>query len=98
MMKPKNTITKRHLVEVAASVTGTTQKKTYEVIEVFLDSIAQVLADGGRLELRDFGVFEPVVRKAKQGRDLQNNQSVEIPSHTTVKFTPGKKLRSQLRL
>lgn len=90
----KKTLTKRQLVDVVAKIVGLTGKKTQEVVQVFLDSIASHLLEGSRLEFRDFGTFEPVVRQAKQGRDLQNNRPLEIPAYTTVKFTPGKKLQA----
>lgn len=40
-----------------------------QVIQAFLDKITESLANGARLEFRDFGVFEVVERKQKIGRN-----------------------------
>ncbi len=64
------------------------------VIQTFLDKITDCLSDGGRLEFRDFGVFEIVVRKAKVGRNPKAPTTpVQIPARNAVKFTPGKKMK-----
>jgi nucleoid DNA-binding protein len=52
------------------------------------------LAEGDRLEFRDFGVFEVVQRKQKIGRNPKNaGVPIVIPSRSAVKFTPGKKMK-----
>ncbi len=62
------------------------------VIQSFLDKMTECLADGGRLEFRDFGVFEVVTRKRKIGRNPKRaDQPIEIPERNAVKFTSGKK-------
>lgn len=96
MALKKKSLTKRQMVSSIAKAAGMTHKKTQEVIQLFLDSIAQALVENTRLEFRDFGTFQPVLRQEKQGRHLSKNESLIIPAHKTVKFTPGKKLSEQL--
>lgn len=95
-MDKKKSLTKRQIVANIAKLAGMTHQKTQEVIQLFLDSMAQALVEDARLEFRDFGTFQPVLRKAKQGRHLNKNEPIAIPAHYSVKFTPGKKLSKQL--
>jgi nucleoid DNA-binding protein len=46
------------------------------------------------VELRNFGVFEVKVRKARIGRNPnQPETDVPIPRRAVVKFKPGKEMR-----
>jgi nucleoid DNA-binding protein len=52
------------------------------------------LADGKTVELRNFGVFEVKVRKARIGRNPNRPETdVPIPRRAVVKFKPGKEMR-----
>jgi nucleoid DNA-binding protein len=64
------------------------------VIQAFLDKMTDFLSQGCRLEFRDFGVFEVVLRKQKVGRNPKRaEEPIIIPSRRVVKYTPGKKMR-----
>ena len=57
------------------------------------------MAEGITVELRNFGVFEVTVRKARLGRNpKQPEKEVTIPSRSMVKFKPGKEMRLVLKL
>ncbi len=52
------------------------------------------MAKGETIELRNFGVFEVKVRKARIGRNPNSpERDVPIPSRAVVKFKPGKEMR-----
>ena len=57
------TITKKELVNRIAERTGQTKVVVKEILQQFLDEIITELAEGNRLEFREFGVFE--VRNAR---------------------------------
>jgi len=68
-----------------------------EVIQKTLDHICTSLADGVNVELRNFGVFEVKVRKARIGRNPnQPEKDVPIPKRAVVKFKPGKEMRESV--
>jgi DNA-binding protein HU-beta/integration host factor subunit alpha len=49
------------------------------------------------VELRNFGVFEVKVRKARVGRNPNAPaNSVRIPPRAVVKFKPGKEMRDEV--
>jgi integration host factor subunit beta len=88
------TITKKKLIQVIAQKQGVHPDDVREVIQSFLDIITDCLAEGNRLEFRDFGVFEIVTRKQKIGRNPKNAAvPIVIPARSVVKFTPGKKMK-----
>jgi nucleoid DNA-binding protein len=91
------TLTKREIVMKIATDTGLTQAEVFNVVQTVLLSITQTLAKGDRVELRDFGVFEAVIRKAKIGRNPQKpDVEVPIPPRALVKFKAGKIMREQV--
>ena len=62
-----------------------------------LDYITESLAKGGKVELRNFGVFEVKVRKARVGRNPnQPETDVPIPARSMVKFKAGKGMRAEV--
>jgi integration host factor subunit beta len=89
------TITKKRLIQVISQKRGIHPNEVRNVIQSFLDEMTDSLAHGDRLEFRDFGVFEVVVRKQKIGRNPKNaGVPIVIPARSAVKFIPGKKMRS----
>ncbi len=89
--------TKRELVVKIARETGLTQLEVKEVVQRVLDSIIDSLAAGNTIELRNFGIFKPVKRKARVGRN-PNNPSVEvqIPAKWIADFKPGKIMKERV--
>jgi nucleoid DNA-binding protein len=91
------TLTKRDLVARISDETGLTQKTVQGVVQKTLDYISQALARGEKVELRNFGVFEVKVRKARVGRNPNApDTDVPIPERAVVKFKPGKEMRDSV--
>ena len=90
-------MTKRDFVVKIAEETGLVQNDVATVIQMTLDGLANELANGGDIELRNFGVFEVVVRKSRKGRNPNQPQNeVTIPEHCIVKFRAGKELKARV--
>ncbi|HAZ15636.1 MAG: integration host factor subunit beta [Chlamydiae bacterium GWC2_50_10] len=88
------TITKKKLVQLIAQKYGLHPNDVRNVTQALLDLMTDSLAQGDRLEFRDFGVFEIVERKRKIGRNPKNAAvPIVIPARSAVKFTPGKKMK-----
>jgi nucleoid DNA-binding protein len=88
------TLTKRDLVIRISNETGLVQQQVLDVAQKTLDYIAEALAKGDKVELRNFGVFEVKVRKARIGRNPNAPETdVPIPQRAVVKFKPGKEMR-----
>ena len=91
------TLTKRDLVVRISGENNLGQQKVFETIQKTLDYIAGALANGDKVELRNFGVFEVKVRKARVGRN-PNKPGTDrpIPARVMVKFKAGKEMRTEV--
>jgi nucleoid DNA-binding protein len=90
--------TKRDIVLNIYEKTGLPQKEVREVVQLTLDAIADALADGRNVELRNFGVFEVQVRKSRIGRNPNKpEKDVIIPKRAVIKFKAGKELKAGLK-
>ena len=90
------TITKKELVNRIAERTGQTKVITKEIIQLFLDEIIQELANGNRLEFREFGVFEVKPRKARRAQNPRTLEKVHVPPKKVVKFKVGRIMREKV--
>ena len=77
--------------------TGLIQTQVFDVVQKTLDQISEALAKGGKVELRNFGVFEVKVRKARVGRNPNKPETdVAIPARAMVKFKAGKEMKAEV--
>ena len=91
------TLTKRDLVMRISKETGLIQSQVFEVVQKTLNHITESLAKGDKVELRNFGVFDVKIRKARVGRNPQKPETdVPIPVRSMVKFKAGKEMRAQV--
>ena len=91
------TLTKRDLVVRISNETGLVQQQVFDVVQKTLDHIAGALAKGDKVELRNFGVFEIKIRKARIGRNPNAPETdVPIPARAMVKFKAGKEMRADV--
>jgi len=91
------TLTKRDLVVRISEETELVQQQVFDVVQKTLDYIAEALSKGEKVELRNFGVFEVKVRKARVGRNPNSPETdVTIPQRAMVKFKAGKEMRADV--
>ncbi len=90
-------LTKRELAVNVAKKINLTQIQVKEVIELVLEEMTETFAQGNRIELRKFGVFEPVIRKKRVGRNPKDPKSTFIiPGHVGIKFKEGLDLKAKM--
>ena len=87
------TVTKQHIVTEISTRTGLSQQRAMEIVQQTFDCISDLLAQGRRIEIRNFGVFDVKLKAARMGRVLATMQPVEIPARAVVRFKPGKEMR-----
>ncbi|MBK8976433.1 MAG: integration host factor subunit beta [Planctomycetes bacterium] len=90
------TVTKKELVNRIAEKTGQTKVVAKEIIQAFLDAIIDELAEGNRLEFREFGVFESKERAARRAQNPRTLERVEVPAKRIVKFKVGRLMRKRV--
>ena len=90
------TTTKREIAERVAQQTGLPQVTVKQVVQMLFEEITNELANGNRLEFRDFGVFEVVLRKARTGRNPRTGEKVAVPPKRVVTFKMGKIMKTRV--
>jgi integration host factor subunit beta len=90
------TITKKDLIDRIAAKTDERRSVVKDVVQLFLDQITEELANGNRLEFRDFGVFEVKSRAARTAQNPKTLQRVSVPPKRTIKFKAGRLMRDRL--
>jgi integration host factor subunit beta len=90
-------VTKKEIVKQISDRIGLTQLKTKEIVQQTFDAIVETLLADGRIELRNFGVFEVKQRKARKARNPRTGVPVEVPPKNVVTFKPGKEMEEKVR-
>jgi len=89
-------MTKRNIIRRIADELGLTAQETRPIVQKTLDAIINVLATEGRVELRNFGVFEVKKRMARQARNPRTGEKVMVGESLTVKFKPGRVMEERV--
>jgi integration host factor subunit beta len=90
-------VTKKEIVKKISEDIGLTQLKTKDIVQRTLDAIIHTLVSEGRIELRNFGVFEVKQRAPRKARNPRTGDKVFVPSKNVVTFKPGKEMEELVR-
>jgi nucleoid DNA-binding protein len=90
-------VTKKEIVKTISEEIGLTQLKTKEIVQKTFDAIVETLVEEGRIELRNFGVFEVKKRAARKARNPRTGDKVYVPAKYVVTFKPGKEMEERVR-
>ena len=90
-------MTKKEIVKTISDEIGLTQLKTKEIVQKTFDAIVEALVTDGRIELRNFGVFEVKKRAARKARNPRTGDKVHVPEKYVVTFKPGKEMEARVR-
>jgi len=104
-------VTKKEIVKTISEEIGLTQLKTKEIVQLTFDAIVETLVEEtrrqidkgndngtlGRIELRNFGVFEVKKRAARKARNPRTGERVDVEAKFVVTFKPGKEMEEKVR-
>ncbi len=96
ILPKRNGMKKSDIVDIIAEGTGLTKLETQAVIDGFLATTSFGLKNGERIELRGFGNFKVVTRKARLARNPKTNEPVQVPERLSVVFRPSKDLKEYI--
>ncbi len=91
-------MTKKEIVKAISEEIGLTQLKTKDIVQKTFDAIVETLVADGRIELRNFGVFEVKKRAARKARNPRTGEKVFVAEKFVVTFKPGKEMEEKVRL
>jgi DNA-binding protein HU-beta len=81
------------LIKDVAGEANLTKTQTQDAIRALLKTIVRVVADGDKVTLVGFGSFEPKERSAREGRNPQTGETIQIPAARVPTFSAGKAFR-----
>ena len=90
-------MTRKDIIRAISEDLGRTQLQTSQIVHNLFDAIVNTLVVEGRVELRNFGVFEVRWRKARQGRNPRTGEKFMVPKRCAVIFKPGQAVKERVK-
>ena len=85
------------IVNQIYQTTNLPKKDISLVLDCFFSEIKEGLCSGSVIELRNFGTFEPKLRKAKtNAHNPKTGEKIKVKSHYVAEFRPGKELKERI--
>jgi nucleoid DNA-binding protein len=95
------TMTKAELIDAvnqraANEEIDLTKKDTRTLVDIVFETVSGSIEDEQRFSYPKFGTFNVKHRKAREGRNPQTGDPIQIPASNTVGFKPSPTLKDQL--
>lgn len=87
---------KQELISTMAEKAQLTKKDTELALKAFIDSVQETLENGDKVQLVGFGTFETRERAAREGRNPQTKETIQIPASTVPVFKAGKEFKERV--
>ena len=87
---------KTELVAAMAEQTNLSKKDAEAALKAIIDVVSEELKKGEKVQLVGFGTFEVSERAAREGRNPQTGETMEIKASKTPKFKAGKALKDMM--
>jgi len=87
---------KKELVDKISDNLALQKQDVSVAVDIILDSMADALSEGRRVELRGFGSFSTRKRKARQTKNPRTGVMMDIGERKTIHFTMSKSLKESL--
>lgn len=87
---------KTELITAMAEQTELSKKDVEKTLKAFIDTVTEELKKGEKVQLVGFGTFEVTERAAREGRNPQTGETIEIAACIAPKFKAGKQLKEAL--
>jgi DNA-binding protein HU-beta/integration host factor subunit beta len=91
-------VTKKDIVRTIAEQIDLPQLRTKDLVQRTFDALIEALVKEGRIELRNFGVFEIKRREARMARNPRTGEKVPVQAKNVLTFKPGKEMEARVRL
>lgn len=89
-------MTKQQLIDHLSQSKGISRQTAKLVVNIFFQSITDTLMKGGRVEIRDFGIFSVRNYDGRTGKNPKTGEVVEVPPKRLPFFKVGKNLMERL--
>lgn len=90
-------MTKKDIVRTIAEQIDLPQLQTRKLVQRTFEALIEALVRDGRVELRNFGVFQIKQREARLARNPKTGEPVTVRARNVVTFKPGKEMEERVR-
>ena len=87
---------KTELIAAIAEQAEISKKDAEKALKAFVDVVTEQLKEGEKVQLVGFGTLEVSERAAREGRNPQTGETMEIKASKTPKFKAGKALKDMM--
>jgi len=84
---------KTELIEHVADKANLTKTQMQDALTALLETITEKVANGDKVTLIGFGTFESRARSAREGRNPNTGDKIDIPAAKVPTFSAGKAFR-----
>ena len=84
---------KTELIAAVAEKTGLTKKDADRVVAATFETIANAMAEGDKVQVSGFGIFDVKKREARTGHNPRTKETIEIPASKQPAFKASKTLK-----
>jgi DNA-binding protein HU-beta len=85
---------KDEIVQAVADAAGIEKAAANRALDAVVDVITSSVASGQKIQIPGLGTFEPRERNAREGRNPQTGETIQIAAGHSVKLTAGSKLKA----
>jgi nucleoid DNA-binding protein len=89
-------MTKKDIAKSISQRAGIPMVQARSIVQSVLDAVIETLVREGRIELRNFGVFEVRKRKARKARNPRTGEAVAVPEHLAISFKAGREMQERV--
>jgi nucleoid DNA-binding protein len=89
-------MTKKDIAKSISERAGIPRGQVLPIVQSVFDGIIETLVSEGRIELRNFGVFEVRTRKARKARNPRTGEAVAVPEHLAISFKAGREMQERV--
>ena len=90
-------MTKADIVNSISQKTGIDKPTVLNIVEAFMTSVKESLANEENVYLRGFGSFILKKRAQKTARNISKNTTIIIPEHNIPAFKPDKTFMHEIK-
>src|SRR3954469_13883976 len=89
----RDIVNRAELIDAIRDRLGIEKKTAEHAVDAVLDTIQRAVAQGEKVAITGFGVFEKVDRAARTGRNPRTGEAVKVKKTSVPKFRPGSQFK-----
>lgn len=88
---------KKMMIKAIADKTGFTQKDVTVIVEAMIETVTETMVAGEDVKISGLGKFSVSERAAREGRNPQTGEAIEIGASKSVRFKASSTLKNAVK-